>query len=51
MTPKLVQFFKGAQDRLGYAGGPVRAPRLELDAADTEILEAAVAALRAPVAA
>ena len=51
MTPKLVQYFKGAQDRLGFTGGPVRAPRLELDAADTAILEAAVAALRAPVAA
>jgi len=51
MTPKLVQYFKGAQDRLGFTGGPVRAPRLELDADDTAILEAAVAALRAPVAA
>ena len=51
VTPKLVQFFKGAQDRLGFTGGPVRAPRLALDAADTEILDAAVAALRAPVAA
>jgi dihydrodipicolinate synthase/N-acetylneuraminate lyase len=51
MTPKLVQYFKGAQDRLGFTGGPVRAPRLALDAADTAILEAAVAALRAPVAA
>jgi 4-hydroxy-tetrahydrodipicolinate synthase len=51
MTPKLVQYFKGAQDRLGFTGGPVRAPRLALDAADTEILDAAVAALRAPVAA
>ena len=51
MTPKLVQYFKGAQDRLGFTGGPVRPPRLALDAADTAILEAAVAALRAPVAA
>ena len=25
MTPKLVQYFKGAQDALGFAGGPVRA--------------------------
>jgi len=49
MTPKLVQYFKGAQDRLGFTGGPVRPPRLALDAADTAILEAAVAALRAPV--
>ena len=51
MTPKLVQYFKGAQDRLGFIGGPVRPPRLALDAADTAILEAAVAVLRAPVAA
>jgi 4-hydroxy-tetrahydrodipicolinate synthase len=51
MTPKLVQYFKGAQDALGYVGGPVRAPRLELDADDRTILDAAVAALRAPVAA
>ena len=49
MTPKLVQFFKGAQDRLGFVGGPVRAPRLALDAADEAVLDAAVAALRAPV--
>jgi 4-hydroxy-tetrahydrodipicolinate synthase len=49
MTPKLVQFFKGAQDALGFVGGPVRPPRLELDADDRAILDAAVAALRAPV--
>ena len=48
MTPKLVQFFKGAQDALGFTGGPVRAPRLELDEADRALLDAAVAALRAP---
>jgi 4-hydroxy-tetrahydrodipicolinate synthase len=50
MTPKLVQFFKGAQDALGLVGGPVRAPRLALDDADRAVLDAAVAALRAPVA-
>jgi 4-hydroxy-tetrahydrodipicolinate synthase len=49
MTPKLVQYFKGAQDALGFAGGPVRAPRLELDEAGRAVLDAAVAALRAPV--
>ena len=49
MTPKLVQYFKGAQDALGFVGGPVRAPRLELDADGRAILDAAVAALRAPV--
>jgi 4-hydroxy-tetrahydrodipicolinate synthase len=48
MTPKLVQFFKGAQDALGFAGGPVRAPRLPLDDADRAVLDAALAALRAP---
>jgi 4-hydroxy-tetrahydrodipicolinate synthase len=31
MTPRLVQFFKAAQDALGFAGGPVRPPRLPLD--------------------
>ena len=48
MTPKLVQFFKGAQDALGFTGGPVRAPRLPLEAADRAVLDAALAALRAP---
>jgi 4-hydroxy-tetrahydrodipicolinate synthase len=48
MTPKLVQFYKGAQDALGFAGGPVREPRLALDEADRAVLDAALAALRAP---
>jgi 4-hydroxy-tetrahydrodipicolinate synthase len=48
MTPKLVQFYKGAQDELGFTGGPVRPPRLELDEADRAVLDAALAALRAP---
>jgi 4-hydroxy-tetrahydrodipicolinate synthase len=48
MTPKLVQFYKGAQDALGFTGGPVRPPRLELDEADRAVLEAALATLRAP---
>jgi 4-hydroxy-tetrahydrodipicolinate synthase len=48
MTPKLVQFYKAAQDALGFTGGPVRAPRLELDEADRAVLDAALAALRAP---
>jgi len=48
MTPKLVQFFKGAQDALGFTGGPVRPPRLPLDEADRAVLDEAVAALRAP---
>jgi 4-hydroxy-tetrahydrodipicolinate synthase len=48
MTPKLVQFFKAAQDALGFTGGPVREPRLELDDADRAVLDAALEALRAP---
>jgi 1-pyrroline-4-hydroxy-2-carboxylate deaminase len=51
MTPHLVQYFKAAQDALGFAGGPVRAPRLELDDARRATLEDALAALKAPVAA
>ena len=51
MTPHLVQYFKAAQDALGLTGGPVRAPRLELDDAKRAILEEALAALKAPVAA
>jgi 4-hydroxy-tetrahydrodipicolinate synthase len=50
MTPKLVQYFKAAQDALGFAGGPVRPPRLALDDADRAILDAALDALRAPAA-
>ena len=48
MTPRLVQFYKGAQDALGFHGGPVREPRLALDDADRAVLDAALAALRAP---
>jgi 4-hydroxy-tetrahydrodipicolinate synthase len=48
MTPKLVQFYKGAQDALGFTGGPVREPRLELDDADRALLDAALDALRSP---
>jgi dihydrodipicolinate synthase/N-acetylneuraminate lyase len=48
MTPKLVQFFKGAQDALDFTGGSVRPPRLELDGADRAVLEQALAALRTP---
>ena len=48
MTPKLVQYFKGAQDALGFVGGPVRPPRLPLEDADAARLDAALAALRAP---
>jgi 4-hydroxy-tetrahydrodipicolinate synthase len=51
MTPKLVQHFKGAMDAVGLRGGPTRPPRLALDEDEREVLHAAVAALRAPVAA
>jgi 4-hydroxy-tetrahydrodipicolinate synthase len=51
MTPKLVQYFKGAMDAVGLHGGPTRAPRLPLDAAERAVLDAAVAALREPAAA
>jgi len=49
MTPRLVQFFKAAQDALGFAGGPVRPPRLPLDDADRATLRAALDALGAAV--
>src|SRR5918995_7232914 len=51
MTPHLVQYFKAAQDALGLTGGPVRAPRLALDDAKRAILDEALVALKAPVAA
>jgi 4-hydroxy-tetrahydrodipicolinate synthase len=47
MTPKLVQYFKAAQDRVGFAGGATRAPRLPLTAAEGEALEASLVTLRA----
>jgi 4-hydroxy-tetrahydrodipicolinate synthase len=51
MTPKLVQYFKGSMDAVGLRGGPTRPPRRPLEEAEREVLHAAVAALRAPVAA
>jgi dihydrodipicolinate synthase/N-acetylneuraminate lyase len=45
MTPKLVQFFKAAQDAVGRTGRPCRPPRLELTAEDRVVLDAALAAL------
>ena len=47
MTPKLVQYFKAAQDALGFTGGPVRPPRLALTDSDREVLRAALDALGA----
>ncbi len=51
MTPKLVQYFKAGQDAVGFAGGPTRAPRLALKAAERAALEDALAVLRETVAA
>jgi 1-pyrroline-4-hydroxy-2-carboxylate deaminase len=51
MTPKLVQYFKGAMDAVGLRGGAVRPPRLPLTAEEREVLSDAVAALRERVAA
>jgi dihydrodipicolinate synthase/N-acetylneuraminate lyase len=49
MTPKLVQYFKAAQDAVGLAGGPTRPPRLPLDADERAALDEALRALRAGV--
>jgi 1-pyrroline-4-hydroxy-2-carboxylate deaminase len=46
MTPKLVQYFKAAQDEVGLAGGPCREPRLPLTTGEREELAAALAVLR-----
>jgi len=46
MTPKLVQYFKAAQDEVGLAGGPCREPRLPLGRGEREDLLAALAVLR-----
>jgi hypothetical protein len=51
MYPKLVQFFKGALDRIGRYGGPTRSPRLALSAEESLMLGHAMSALgSAPVA-
>jgi dihydrodipicolinate synthase/N-acetylneuraminate lyase len=44
MTPKLVQYFKGALDAFGLAGGACRPPRLSLGEPERAVLDAAVAA-------
>lgn len=46
MEPKLVQYFKAALDETGRYGGPCRAPRLPLTAAETSRVATAVATLR-----
>jgi dihydrodipicolinate synthase/N-acetylneuraminate lyase len=48
MTPKLVQYFKAAQDAVGFRGGPTRAPRLPLTASEQAELDIALAILREP---
>ena len=50
MTPKLVQYFKAAQDAVGFHGGPTRAPRLPLNADEQAALDEALAILREPAA-
>jgi len=50
MTSKLVQYFKAAQDAVGFNGGPTRAPRLPLKADEVAALEEALAILRQPAA-
>ena len=51
MTSKLVQYFKAAQDAVGFNGGPTRAPRLPLKADELAALEEALAILREPAVA
>src|SRR3954454_22583027 len=51
MTSKLVQYFKAAQDAVGFNGGPTRAPRLPLKPDEVAALEAALAILRVPAVA
>ena len=46
MTPKLVQYFKAAQDAVGRVGGPCRPPRMELTDGERAVLDAALGALR-----
>jgi 4-hydroxy-tetrahydrodipicolinate synthase len=45
MHPKLVQFFKGALDRIGRFGGPTRPPRLALSPEEEAMLDHALEAL------
>lgn len=48
MTPKLVQYFKAAQDAVGFNGGPTRPPRLPLKPEERNALDDALAILREP---
>ena len=51
MTPKLVQYYKDAQDAVGLVGGPTRAPRLPLNAGEKQRLAEALETLKETVAA
>jgi 4-hydroxy-tetrahydrodipicolinate synthase len=51
MSPKLVQLFKLAQDRVGMKGGPSRPPRLPLGAADVALVDEAIATAQLSAAA
>ena len=46
MHPKLIQFFKGALDRVGRFGGPTRPPRLALSQEEELMLDGAMRALK-----
>jgi 4-hydroxy-tetrahydrodipicolinate synthase len=49
--PKLVQYFKGAMDQVGFSGGLCREPRMPLSGAEREILAHAMDVLgAAPIA-
>jgi 4-hydroxy-tetrahydrodipicolinate synthase len=43
--PKLVQYFKGAMDQVGFTGGHCREPRMPLTEAEQEVLAHAMAVL------
>jgi 4-hydroxy-tetrahydrodipicolinate synthase len=45
MHPRLIQFFKGALDRIGRFGGPTRPPRLALSQEEELMLDDAMRAL------
>ena len=51
MTPKLVQYYKAGMDEVGLTGGPVRPPRMALEAGEREQLLAALALVRDPAGA
>jgi dihydrodipicolinate synthase/N-acetylneuraminate lyase len=45
MHPRLIQFFKGALDRIGRFGGPTRPPRLALSPEEERLLDSAMGAM------